>query len=78
MSDHVHMMISVPSKSAASQAISFAAGKAPYAWRGCKQKTREISLVKAFARENILYRVLATTTQKSTTAFGTRKGKTSV
>src|ERR1700744_3402007 len=54
MPDHVHMMISIPPKYAVSQVIGFIKGKsAPFTWRGCMEKTGEISSVRASGHEGI-------------------------
>ena len=43
MSDHVHMMISIPPKYAVSQVMGFIKGKSAIHWRGCTASASAIS-----------------------------------
>ena len=54
MSDHVHMMISIPPKYAVSQVIGFIKGRARSTWRGPMASTGGISSGKVSGRADIL------------------------
>ena len=56
MSDHVHMMISIPPKYAVAQVIGFIRERAPYIWHGCMAKTGGTLSVRVFGRAGITYR----------------------
>jgi putative transposase len=55
MSDHVHMMISIPPKYAVPQVIGFIKGKRPSIWRGPTASTNGILSVRASGRADISY-----------------------
>ena len=43
MSDHVHMMISIPPKYAVSQVVGYIKGRARFIWHGCTGNVRATS-----------------------------------
>ena len=61
MSDHVHMMISIPPKYAVSQVIGYIKGRARFIWRGCTGRGSATSSDRASGPGGILCRRWAET-----------------
>ena len=53
LSDHVHMMISIPPKYAVAQVVGYIKGKARFIWRGCTEDGSRILWANTFGREGI-------------------------
>jgi putative transposase len=77
MSDHVHMMISIPPKYVVSQVVGFIKGRVPSIWLASMASTGGTLSGRASGRAGISYRQSGATKRSSGTTSGTRSKRTS-